>query len=657
MASFSHRLLNQGATLKPPSLCIEEPTSSYAKEHTSNSTANVRGHKNTTDVGFVEKSGINEENKPVHAFCRNRRYRRRADLPPDVLAKVREKDKERKRITRLKMRGVGEYPHMKQRWPSGLDLLPITERNAIVRNSNGISDALNGWSTEESSRKEPSLTVQEYLIGQTLNAEERVKSDLGRKSNISPSIALSTSSAYSNPTSKQEDVSDSSWLKCGDIHKGVGDDINRGGTVVKTARDAIPRTQPMSAVPMHYKNMFSPTSAEHESFCLPEIAIAGREGNTSDTCTMLGGSVPLVLTKMPGYEIINVAVNCDSEREHEVETNAFRHPLCSDEVYEESEGRGNTHEISGHMDGDVVGSEQFHVTTCISKNEAAKQVRRRQRSRSVLSPEKLAYIRAVDAERKRIARTRVRLLEMSEAERSGTMKRRRLVKRLKHSINVEDAARFGWPDLDDEHKERSVLEKRLEKYRVIIEKMMELEKETAGGLLPLEVLRAMVIEQARLFTFLTQRNDLRKNQLKLIGSDESVDTVSTVEGTMPRSDESRKTQMGSNVVVGLSNKKSEDPTLRERDSLVDCRRRSSSELQTKLRKSEVAKMEVKSDVAVAQIPSKIPHKARGLKRKPVIRSSLNDEELAMRRAIEAARKRIWRAKRRAELAKSNGISR
>lgn len=31
MASFSHRLLNQGATLKPPSLCIEEPTSSYAK--------------------------------------------------------------------------------------------------------------------------------------------------------------------------------------------------------------------------------------------------------------------------------------------------------------------------------------------------------------------------------------------------------------------------------------------------------------------------------------------------------------------------------------------------------------------------------------------------------------------------------------------------
>lgn len=57
-------------------------------EHTSNSTANVRGHKNTTDVGFVEKSGINEENKPVHAFCRNRRYRRRADLPPDVLAKV-----------------------------------------------------------------------------------------------------------------------------------------------------------------------------------------------------------------------------------------------------------------------------------------------------------------------------------------------------------------------------------------------------------------------------------------------------------------------------------------------------------------------------------------------------------------------------------------
>uniref|UniRef100_A0A915AQ59 Uncharacterized protein n=1 Tax=Parascaris univalens TaxID=6257 RepID=A0A915AQ59_PARUN len=656
MASLPHHLLNQDATLKSPSSCMEEPSSSYVKEHTLSSTANVCGRKSAANVGFVEKSGVNEEHKPGHAFCRNRRYRRRADLPPDVLAKVREKDKERKRITRLKLRGVGEYPHMKQKWPSGLDLLTITERNAIVR-SNGILDPLNGWNTEESSRREPSLTVQEYLIGQTVNDEEKVESDVGRKSNISPSFTLSTSSVCSSPTAKQESASDCNWLKCEDIRKGVGDDISRDGTVAKMARDVIPHTQSLNSFSMHYKNMFSPTSIEHESFCLPDVAIAGREGNTSDTCTMLGGSVPLVLTKIPGYEIINVAVNCDSEKEHHIETNTSGHSLCSDEVCEESEGRGHTHEISGLRDGDAVESEQFHLTTCISNSEVAKQVRRRQRSRSVLSPEKLAYIRAVDAERKRIARTRVRLLEMGEAERSGTMKRHRLVKRLKHSINMEDAARFGWPDLDDEHKERSVLEKRLEKYRMVIAKMVELEKETADGLLPLEVLRAMVIEQARLFTFLTQRNDLRRNQVKLIGSDESVGTVSTVEGSMPRLDESRKTQMSSNVVVGLSSKKSEDPILRERDSLVDCRRRSSSELQTKLRTSEVAKMEVKSDVAVAQISNKIPLMARGLKRKPVIRSSLNDEELTMRRAIEAARKRIWRAKRRAELVKSNGIAR
>ncbi|VDM41606.1 unnamed protein product [Toxocara canis] len=651
MALSSNRLfLEKEAVSGSQTSCIEGPTCSRSQEYSSNGTDSAVACRTSNAVG------------------------------------VREKDKERKRITRLKMRGgVNDYSLATSRgWPSGLDLLrEAAGRSIIGSNSlNSFPDSLNGWSAGEDIRREPSLTVQEYLIGQTLTAEAEVKSSNGAKLHTDLSSVGNVLSVGENLRPKSKNAAHiPNWRKVGGVEASEDVDLKCNEMVIRMSPDMMAHTQPLHTFPPNYANIFSPTS-QSDSFCLPEevVLTAKQSLPARDESTMLGEvAVPLVLTKMPGYEIINVAVNCESGKRDEVlqaETDINSHCLRSVEpsgkVGRTSDGRIDGSAIKTDENIDKVTVRRCEEVVDGNKDEAIKELRRRQRSRSVLPPEKLAYIRAVDAERKRIARTRVRLLEMTADSRNGNSKRRRLLKHRKHPISVEDAVKFGWPNLNDERKERAVLEKRLEKYRVIIEKLIEAEKQTSGGLMPLEVLRAMVIEQAKLFTFLTQRNDLRRNQVELVDSDEAEDrlsscTASATEASMASATEStpkepRITLSDESATINAGKEESMGWVAVGQGLGVGCRRRSSTEgykaLQSKHQASEMSKVELKSDVAgltvVPHVPTKVPLKVRRVRRKPLRRSSLSDEELAMRRAIEAARKRIWRAKRRAEHVASEG---
>ncbi|VDK52862.1 unnamed protein product [Anisakis simplex] len=441
----------------------------------------------------------------------NRRCRRRADLPPDVLAKVRERDKERKRLTRVRkqMNAInGDCSQLlhpnenaynqsfsnKQSKTSTNDNSNEWSMKTLAMNvSNGSNRSENGYEVEDD-RKANSLSVQEYLIKQTLTAEQT--KDVDQKNNQNSNLS-------------------------GSIYN---DNIYYYYNDPNVSLPSLP-AQPSNAV---YNDLATAPNG------------CGGDSNNA----------PLILTKISGFEVINVAADYNND-----DLSRILNGNLNDELKLQS----NNSEVNGSERMNLFGhgsdaNEQLKdkvandatkadnskgelMTDKSNEEQSVKKARRRApRSRSVLPPDKLAFIRAIDAERKRIARTRSRLLKMknrmtADNKSDAEAKKSRLLKQRKHAISIEDATRYGWPQLNDERKERMILQRRFEKYRIIIEKMIENEKEMCGGEVPLEILRAMVVEQAKFFSFLTQRNDSRCG--RFCSMQPSSDNITTTTATAP----------------------------------------------------------------------------------------------------------------------------